>query len=591
MLKRVGRAIDPATGQTSAMENRAFIGRKEDLEPLRGLSAEQLHDVNVVVFHSWEISRHRIASVDHQTGLVILTGRAPWPFFNWGPNQRYNFENIPGTVDAPGEWFLDRQGTLLYKPLAGEDPASASVVAPRTDAFLEIQGKADPEAAVEHLSFQGLTFRHSRYHLPAQGHADGQAAVSIPAVIMADNARHLAIIDCRIEHVGIYGVWFRHGCTDCRIEHSALTDLGAGGVRIGETRMLANAADRTGHITVDNCIIRGGGQIFPGCVGLWIGQSSDNTITHNDIADLFYTAVSVGWTWGYSASQCQQNIIEYNHLHHIGRGVLSDMGGVYTLGISPGTSVSNNVIHDVDSYNKTGAGGWGLYNDEGSTGIRLENNLVYNTTTGSYHQHYGRDNMVRNNILAFSRHGQIMRTRAEAHLSFTLEHNIIYWSDGPLLTGNWSGNNFRLDHNLYFLAGGQPISFAGASLEEWQKRTGQDEHSRIADPKFVAADHRDFRLRPDSPAAQVGFKPFDFTKAGVYGDAAWIEEARASLPPTVFAPDPPPLAFHDDFESARHERRGRVRAGRRHRVTRGPARADRRFRSRGLQRQAVPQVH
>ncbi len=157
--------------------------------------------------------------------------------------------------------------------------------------------------------------------------------------------------------------------------------------------------------------------------------------------------------------------------------------------------------------------------------------------------------MLRNNILAFSRYGQIMRTRAEPHLSFTLEHNIIYWNDGPLLTSNWSGSNFRLDHNLYFQAGGQTVTFAGASLGDWQKRTGQDRHSRIADPKFVAADRHDFRLKPDSPALAVGFKPFDFTKAGVYGDPSWVNEARAALPPTVFAPDPPPLAFRDDFEA------------------------------------------
>ena len=359
---------------------------------------------------------------------------------------------------------------------------------------------------------------------------------------MADGARNLTLADCRVEHTGIYGVWFRRGCTDCRIERCALLDLGAGAVRIGEHRIAARPADWTDRITMDNCIVRGGGRIFPGCVGVLIGQSSENQVTHNDIADLFYTSISVGWTWGYGESRCRKNIIEYNHLHHIGRGVLSDMGGVYTLGISPGTSVSHNVIHDVDSYNRQGAGGWGLYNDEGSTGIRLENNLVYNTTTGSYHQHYGKDNVVRNNILAFSRYGQVMRTRAEPHLSFTLDRNIVIWKGGPLLTGDWSGRNFRLDNNLYFETTGQTVAFAGATLDEWRKRTGQDRHSRVADPGFVDAEGRDFRLRPGSPTDLIGFRPFDFTRAGVYGDPAWIKEASAPLPPTVFAPEPPPVA-------------------------------------------------
>ena len=267
------------------------------------------------------------------------------------------------------------------------------------------------------------------------------------------------------------------------------------------------------------------------------------------------------------------------------------MGGVYTLGISPGTSVSHNVIHDVDSYNRQGAGGWGLYNDEGSTGIRLENNLVYNTTTGSYHQHYGKDNVVRNNILAFSRYGQVMRTRAEPHLSFTLDRNIVIWKGGPLLTGDWSGRNFRLDNNLYFETTGQAVAFAGASLDEWRKRTGQDRHSRVADPGFVDAEGRDFRLRPGGPAEQIGFRPFDFTRAGVYGDPAWIKEASAPLPPTEFAPEPPPVAIRDDFEVARTRRRRGVCARGGRGLARGPARADRDLRRGRGRRQAEPQVH
>ena len=74
MLKRVTQGIDPATGQTVPMEKRAFIARGKTFEPLKGLSPDQLHDVNVVVFHSWEVSRHRIASIDHKTGMLNSKG-------------------------------------------------------------------------------------------------------------------------------------------------------------------------------------------------------------------------------------------------------------------------------------------------------------------------------------------------------------------------------------------------------------------------------------------------------------------------------------------------------------------------------------
>jgi hypothetical protein len=346
-----------------------------------------------------------------------------------------------------------------------------------------------------------------------------------------DAARDIHFRDCAVEQVGTTAFWFRHACRDCSIERTRMFDLGIGGVRIGETSIVPEPV-RTGNIRVENCIIQSGGRIMAHAVGVWIGQSSDNVIAHCDIGDFFYTAVSVGWRWGYDESAAKRNRIEFNHLHHLGYRILSDMGGVYTLGPSEGTVVRNNIIHDVYAARY---GGWGLYPDEGSTAILFENNLVHDVKDGCLHQHYGKENIFRNNILAFSQEGQIALTRAEPHLSFIFERNLVYWDRGHLLgyAGWKNGAKVQLRDNIYWRTDGKPFDFEGKSWEEWRAQ-GRDEGSQIADPLFVDPARRDFHLRRGSPAEKIGFKAIDFSQSGVQGDASWKKLAASTKYPEPY---------------------------------------------------------
>jgi parallel beta-helix repeat protein len=323
------------------------------------------------------------------------------------------------------------------------------------------------------------------------------------------------IEDCRFTHLAGYALELGKETKRFRVIGNEMYDLGGGGVRIGETAVPPNESEAChSHVITDNHMHKLG-RVHPPAVGVFILQSGQNRVAHNHIHDLYYTAVSAGWTWGYRETPCRDNIIEWNHMHDVGQGMLSDMGAVYTLGIQQGTVVRNNLIHDVNAFTY---GGWGLYTDEGSTGIVMENNIVYRCKSAGFHQHYGRENTIRNNIFAFNRENQVMRTRPEPHISFLFTNNIVYFDSGNLLGSNWSNDHYRMDHNVYWdaraAADPEAIKFAGGTWEEWRSR-GHDRHSIIADPRFSNPEGCDFSLAPESPARKLGFKPLDLRKAGV----------------------------------------------------------------------------
>ncbi len=471
-------------------------------------------DVEVVAMLAWAEIRMQIREVDEAARVAILSGD-PRPS-NRENDARYYVENAPDGLDAPGEWRLDRKtGVVSYWPLPGEDMRSAEVIAPALPDLVRLEGDPASGKLIRNLRFRGLTFSHTDWTLDAKGYADTQAAMAIGGALRATGAVGCSVERCLFTRLASYGIELGRGCKRNRIAGCEISDVGAGGVKIGETSQRENEADRTVENTVSDNRIHDGGIVYHAAIGVWVGQSSQNVISHNEIHDLFYTAISVGWTWGYGPNQCKGNIVERNHLHHIGKDMLSDMGGIYTLGVQPGTVLRGNLIHDVSAFTY---GGWGIYPDEGSSEILIEDNVVHGCKSAGFHQHYGRENVVRNNIFAFGKESQLMRTRAESHSSFTLERNIVYWTDGALLGSNWGDDKYKLDHNLYWKAGGGEVRFAKWSFDEWKAR-GQDQHSVIADPLFVDPGKRDFRLKPGSPALEMGFRAIDLRGVGPRPDA------------------------------------------------------------------------
>jgi len=491
-----------------------------DLSTALNFSDQDYEDAMVVFYHNWDNTRKRVLSFSKSQPAFFIAGEGMKPWNPINAKSRWFIENYRGALDAPGEWFLDRSGYLYYIPLPDETISSTVFYAPVLKEFIRINGQSS-DNRVNNIRFENLIFSVAGYRSPAAGNEPAQAAATVGAVVTLDFAENISFTTCEISRTGTYGIWFRRGCSNCTVNKCWMHDLGAGGIKIGETILRESADEISKYISVENNIITDGGHIFPCAVGIIIFHASDNALIHNEISNLRYSGISAGWIWGYATSPSKRNIIRFNHIHHLGWGELCDMGGVYTLGASEGTVVSDNLIHHVYSYDY---GGWGLYTDEGSYGITMENNLVYACKNSGFHQHYGKENIIRNNIFAFNVIAQLQATRVEEHRSISFTNNIIYFARGTLLTSNWHKFNLLTDYNCYFDTRTTDVRFADKSFAEWQK-SEKDIHSVIADPLFADPENFDFRIASQKVARKIGFKPFDYTKAGVYGDQEWIKKA------------------------------------------------------------------
>jgi parallel beta-helix repeat protein len=478
-------------------------------------------DAQVVVMSLWTESHLPVVSVDEQEHLVNFA-KATVNKLSLG--EPYYIEGAAELLDEPGEWYFDRKtGTIYYHPKEGETILGSQAVIPWHEQILRLEGDPVSNHFVHDVQFRGINFTNSEWDLPradppgARRTTSGfsQAAVGVPGAVWGAGVHDCVFEHCTVAHAGNYGLELAGGCQNNKISYCTFTDLGAGGIKIGQPAVRMADAERTGRNQITDCTIADCGDIFHSAVGVWLGQTADNLVAHNEIHGLWYTGISVGWTWGYGNSLAAGNIFEFNNVHHIGsprdgvEPILSDMGGIYTLGCRKGTIVRHNIFHDIAGLHY---GGWGIYFDEGTSDTLAEDNLVYNTTHGGFHQHYGAGNLVRNNIFAYARDAQIQRTREEDHTSFSFEHNIMLWDHGATLAGKWP-KNVKMDYNTYIHPGGGDVQFAGKTWEQWQA-AGMDVHSQFADDPFVDPKHSDFQFKPGAVPGLLGFQPFDVLEVG-----------------------------------------------------------------------------
>jgi len=385
----------------------AFTFHKGDLR-----AWDNLGDVEIVFLHDWSVSRVRMAAVDEKTGVVRLADRigSESPHFRitaFEPHPRYYVENARDLLDAPGEWHLDRRsGVLSYRPMPGEAMDRAEVVAPVLDRLLVVAGDGTAGRFVEGVRFVGLTFAHCRGLAGGRRYAGAQAGFHerapgttrrrMPAAVRFEAVRRCAFENGAIEHVGGTAISLAGHCSDNRLVGSAIRDAGGNGVMVGTTDRNDTKGLARRNVVANN-LIRRCGVAYHGCVAVWVGITEGTVVAHNEISHHPYTGVSVGWQWNTSPTPCRGNVIEDNHIHHVMQ-VLSDGGGIYTLGRQPGTVLRGNVIHDVP-VNAGRAESNGMFIDEGSSEILIENNTIYAVARSPIRFHRATADTVRTNVL------------------------------------------------------------------------------------------------------------------------------------------------------------------------------------------------
>ncbi len=397
-----------------------YVPATKDIKDIVGV-----RDAEMVLHEMWCVAFLRIKDIRIIADSAAITFHDPeshvhfmhpWPSpmtNTQGRNSAFYIVGAKKHLDTLGEWYYDEKNCkIFYMPRAGEDMTSADVEIPVLENLLTVCGT--PDEPVKNVCLENVEFSYATWLRPSfAGHAPLQAgmymteAYKIRPQIKRPNGDHgldnqgwvgrpLSAVDircangvivqsCRVDRCASTGVDVGTYTENCVISDCVISDLGGNGIVAGsfggeyhEAHLPYEPLDRREtcrNLLITHNYITDVSNEDWGTTGICAGYVRGIRIVENEVSEVSYTGISLGWGWNQQPSTMADNLVRGNRIHHYAKHMY-DTAGIYTLGSQPHTTIEGNVVSDIysPSYAHDPEHWFYLYTDEGSSGITMRNN-------------------------------------------------------------------------------------------------------------------------------------------------------------------------------------------------------------------------
>ena len=379
----------------------------------------------MVLHQMWCVANLRIRSVEVQGDSAAIRFHQPesriqfehpWPrpmVTTNGHNSAFYLTNARELQDVPGEWYHDIDARkVYYYPREGEKMQEVEVIVPAVETLVRVEGTLD--RPVCHIRFEKITFSYTTWMRPSEkGHVPLQAGMYLTdgyridpkmqrnylnhpldnqgwlgrpaAAVRVVAARQIDFERCRFEHLGSTGLDYEEAVQGGVVRGCLFRDIAGNGLLVGsfspaahETHLPYDPADRREVCTqqhINNCYFTEIGNEDWGCLAIAAGYVGDVNIEHNEISEVPYSGISLGWGWTQTVNCMRNNRVHANLIHHYAKHMY-DVAGIYTLGSQPKSYVTENCVHSIykPGYVHDPNHWFYLYTDEGSSFITVRDN-------------------------------------------------------------------------------------------------------------------------------------------------------------------------------------------------------------------------